>query len=41
MDLHVIATHPVMEATTALHIAGVVLLGAIILLTWFNTRARG
>ena len=41
MDLHVITTHPVMDATSAIHIAGVVMLCAIVLLTWINTHTRG
>ena len=38
MDYHVIATHPGVDATSAIHIAGIVLIGAIALLTWLNTR---
>ena len=35
MDYHVVATRPIMDATTAIHLAGVCYVIAIAAIVWF------
>lgn len=41
MDIHVIATHPLLDATSAIHIMGLCLITAIAAVCWYAMTPRG